>query len=83
MATPPHDLIRDMGVEAAKAAPPVIVSAVAWLSAGLPVAIGLLTIAYLMIQMTHLLWKWRCQVADRRAARDLRAAEAVLDEPIT
>jgi hypothetical protein len=62
------NLIRDMGVEAGKAAPPVVVSAYAAMTTGLPVIIGVLTVIYIVLQASFLVWKFWCAWRDRKAA---------------
>ena len=50
---------QDIAQEAAKAAPPVAVTAWAWVN-GLTIsdAVGIATLAYIGLQSIYLLWKW-------------------------
>lgn len=66
VSAPQFDLARTAGIEALKSAPPLVVTAVAYVTKGLPIAISLLSLIYLFAQLTYLLWRWRCQAADRR-----------------
>jgi len=59
--------------QAAKAAPPVVVSTAAFLGDfSLNNAIGVLTMLYLVLQVGYLLWKWRTEREDRKVARKAR-----------
>lgn len=55
-ATP--GLVHKLGISAAKAAPPTLVTVYAMLSKGLPFVISFLTLVYLSIQIAHLSWTW-------------------------
>jgi len=60
----------DITTQASKSAPPVL----AWLIAffaewSLNNLIGVCTLVYLLLQIGFLLWKWRNERRDRRAAR--------------
>lgn len=68
MAEAQHNLVRAMGSEAAKAAPPTVVAAYGALTAHLPELVGFATLIYILIQAGHLIWKWWCQIYDRRRA---------------
>jgi hypothetical protein len=68
-ATVSNDLISHAGREAAKAVPPVVVSAIGLIANGLPFVISLLTLIYLAVQIGHLLWVWAGEIRARRAAR--------------
>lgn len=50
----PHDIGRQVGVEVAKAAPPVL----AWVM-NLQGALLVLSVAYVAMQIAYLAWKWR------------------------
>ena len=64
-----HNLVRDLGVEAGKAAPPVLVSAYATMTGeALPVIVGVLTALYIILQAGFLVWKWISAWRDRKAA---------------
>lgn len=57
----------EIGVEAAKAAPPaVVVASNKLLGLDLPTVVALATLLYLMIQIVYLIWKWRNEHHDRR-----------------
>lgn len=62
-------LISQAAAAAAKVSPPMVVTVYALLSKGLPVVVGFLTLAYLSVQISHLLWVWRGEWLARRAAR--------------
>ena len=51
---------QEVAHEGAKAAPPLLISGWAWVT-GLTISdtVGLLTIAYIILQSLYLLWKWR------------------------
>lgn len=51
-------LVHQLGISAAKAAPPTLVTVYALLSKGLPFVISFLTLVYLSIQIAHLVWTW-------------------------
>lgn len=63
------NLISQLGTDAAKLAPPAVVSAYAMVSQGLPVIVGFLTLIYLAVQIGHLLWVWAGEMQAKRAAR--------------
>lgn len=54
MSDPRHELTRDVGVALAKLSPPVTVAALT-----LNEWVAIATIVYLVIQIAHLVWKWR------------------------
>lgn len=57
----------EIGVEAAKAAPPaVVVASNKLLGLDLPTIVALATLLYLVIQIAYLIWKWRNEAGDRR-----------------
>lgn len=58
---------REVAVEAAKATPPAaVVAANKVMGLDLPTIVALVTLLYLLIQIGHLLWKWRNEATDRR-----------------
>lgn len=68
------DLIQQMGVSAAKLAPPAVVTAYAMVSKGLPFVISFLTLVYLSIQIAHLCWTWIGEWQRKREIRRVAAA---------
>lgn len=65
-------LISQASLSAAKAAPPVVVTLYALVSKGLPFVISILTLAYLSLQLAHLIWVW---MGERQARREARKAQ--------
>jgi len=62
----------DITTQAAKSAPPVLVSLIAFIAEwSLNNVIGAVTLLYLLLQIGYLLWRWRNERKDRRAARKL------------
>jgi len=62
----------DITTQAAKSAPPVLVSLIAFVAElSLNNVIGAVTLLYLLLQVAYLLWKWRNERKDRQAARRL------------
>jgi len=62
----------DITIQAAKSAPPVVVSLIAFVAdLSLNNVIGAVTLLYLLLQVGYLIWKWRNERKDRRAARKL------------
>lgn len=59
MAQVGSDVVRDLGTAAAKAAPPAVVTLYGLLSNSVPLLVGLATLIYLILQASHLVWKWR------------------------
>jgi hypothetical protein len=58
-------IVNDVVIEAAKAAPPVGVSAAGAMSGwDLNHWVALATLVYISLQVAHLLWKWRRQARD-------------------
>lgn len=60
MSEPAHDLARDVGSAVATTVPPAAVWAVT-----LNEVVGLLTIAYILLQACFLIWRWRRQATGR------------------
>jgi len=57
----------EIAAEAAKATPPAaVVAANKVMGLDLPTIVALVTLLYLLIQIGHLLWKWRNEAGDRR-----------------
>lgn len=54
------DIIKDLGIEGAKASPPIAV-VTASLAKGWTIndTVAVITIAYLLLQMAWLVWRWR------------------------
>jgi len=62
----------DITTQAAKSAPPVVVSLIAFAAElSLNNVIGAVTLLYLVLQVGYLIWKWRNERKDRQAARQL------------
>jgi len=62
----------DIMTQAAKSAPPVVVSLIAFIGEwSLNNIIGAVTLLYLVLQVGYLLWKWHNERKDRLAARQL------------
>lgn len=61
------DLLDQAGWEAAKVAPPLVVSVIALIAKGLPFVISLLTLIYLSVQIAYLLRKWLLEERRKRA----------------
>lgn len=68
-ATP--DIVHQVGVSAAKVAPPIVVTIYSLVSKGLPFVISVLTLAYLSFQIAHLLWSWRNEWVRKREIAEL------------
>ena len=57
----------EVGVEAAKAAPPaMVVASNKLLGLDLPTVVAIATLLYLVIQIAYLVWKWMNEAGDRR-----------------
>ena len=52
-------MIKDIGVQSAKAAPPAVVCFICDFVGDLDNDIKVLTLLYVIIQIVYLLWKWR------------------------
>jgi len=60
----------DITTQAAKSAPPVLVSLIAFIAElSLNNIIGAVTLLYLLLQVGYLLWKWGNERKDRQLAR--------------
>lgn len=58
---------QEIAHEAAKASPPVAVTAWAWMSGlALTDLVALATLAYVVLQTAYLLWRWSREVRRRR-----------------
>jgi len=65
-----HHMNPDITIQAAKSAPPVVVSLIAFFAdLSLNNVIGAVTLLYLLLQVGYLIWKWRNERKDRQAAR--------------
>lgn len=54
-----RQMTHDLSTAAMKAAPPVGVTAWAWLGSNLPTIVALATLIYIVMQTAHLVWVWR------------------------
>jgi hypothetical protein len=65
----PKQMAHDLGIAAAKAAPPIGVTLWAWMGSNLPTAVALATLIYIVLQIAHLVWIWS---RERRRGRIIR-----------